>query len=161
MKFGGSPLKSLPFWDLFRRSVHANPLLNNVDRLHYVRSLLDGPAAKAVVGILTTDSSYEDAISILRERFGGVRIIEQKHLGNLRTLRPVAMSSNVSALRSLYDFVQINIRGLKELVVSESNYAAMLCNLADLRSSVRHSRSCSSISNPRQVPLSVHLAYGK
>lgn len=128
-RFDGSPTKWLPFWDLFRHSVHENPRLNNVDRFHYLRSLLDGPAAKAIAGILTTDNSYEDAISTLKERFGDVRVIEQRHIENLRTLRPVTMSANASALRSLYDFVQVNIRGLKGLGVSESNYAAMLCEV--------------------------------
>lgn len=76
-----------------------------------------------------TDSSYENAISILKEGFGGVRLIEQKHLENLRTLHPITTSANISALRILYDFVQVNIRGLKGLGVMYSNYSAILCEV--------------------------------
>ncbi|KAH8027812.1 hypothetical protein HPB51_010458 [Rhipicephalus microplus] len=46
MRFDGSPEKSLPFWDLFRHIVHENSRLKNVDRFHYLRSLLHGPVAK-------------------------------------------------------------------------------------------------------------------
>ncbi|XP_075744196.1 uncharacterized protein LOC142802988 [Rhipicephalus microplus] len=94
VRFDGSPTIWLPFWDLFRHSVHENSRLNNVDRFHYLRSLLDCPAAKAIVGILTTDNSYEDVISILKKWFGDVCMIEQRHLENLRTLRPVSTSVN-------------------------------------------------------------------
>lgn len=104
MRFDGSPMKWLPFWDLCRHSVHENPCLNNVDRFHFLRSLPDGPAAKAIVGVPTTDNSYDDAVSMLEERFEDVRMTEQRHLKNLRTLRPVTTSANASALRSLYDF---------------------------------------------------------
>ncbi|XP_075739158.1 uncharacterized protein LOC142784617 [Rhipicephalus microplus] len=100
-RFDVSPTKWLPFWDLFRHSVHENPRLNNVDWFHYLRSLLDGLAEKAILGILTSDNSYEGAVSI-KVWFGDVRMIEQRHLKNLHTLRPVTTSVNVSALRSLY-----------------------------------------------------------
>ncbi|XP_075741884.1 uncharacterized protein LOC142793265 [Rhipicephalus microplus] len=125
VRFDGPPTKWLSFWDLFRHTVHENPRLNNIDRFHYLQSLLDGPAAKAIVGILTTDNSYEDAVSILKERFGDVCMVEQKHLENLCTLRSVTTSANASALRSLYYYVQVSIRGLKGLGVSESCYFAM------------------------------------
>ncbi|XP_075723593.1 uncharacterized protein LOC142765788 [Rhipicephalus microplus] len=129
MRFDGSPTKWLPVRDLFRQSVRENARLNNVDQFHYLRSLLDGPSAKAIVGILTTENSCEDAVFLLMERFGGMRLIRQSHLKNLRTLCPDTTSVNASALRSLHDFVQINIRGLKGLGVSGSCYSAMLCEV--------------------------------
>ncbi|XP_037517980.1 uncharacterized protein LOC119394747 [Rhipicephalus sanguineus] len=106
LRFDGSLTRWQPFWDMFRHSVHDNPSLSNTDRFHYLVSLLDGATAQAVAGIQVTDSSYRDALEILKQRFGNTKLIEHKHLERLRTLKPVRSSSNVSALRKLYDEVQ-------------------------------------------------------
>ncbi|XP_037525634.1 uncharacterized protein LOC119402557 [Rhipicephalus sanguineus] len=126
LRFDGSFTRWQPFWDMFRHSVHDNPSLSNTDRFHYLVSLLDGAAAQAVAGIQVTDSSYRDALEILKQRFGNAKLIEHKHLERLRTLKPVRSSSDVSALRKLYDEVQANQRGLANLGVSAMSYAAML-----------------------------------
>lgn len=126
LRFDGNVIKWQPFWDMFLHSVHENPRLSNTDRFHYLASLLDGPAAQAVAGIQVTDSCYDDALEILKRRFGNKKVIEQKYLGNLRTLKPVKLASDVTALRKLFDTVQLNRRGLRSLGITESSYAAML-----------------------------------
>lgn len=102
------------------------PRLSNTDRFHYLVSLLDGAAAEAVAGIQITESSYSDALDVLKNRFGNVKLIEQKYLENLRMLRPVDSPSNMAGLRKLYDAVQMNRRGLESLKIGMSSYAAML-----------------------------------
>ncbi|XP_077534519.1 uncharacterized protein LOC144146439 [Haemaphysalis longicornis] len=126
LRFDGAITRWQPFWEMFRHLVHENPRLSNTDRFHYLVSLLDGAAAEAVAGIQITESSYSDALDVLKNRFGNVKLIEQKHLENLRMLRPVDLSSNVAALRKLYDTVQMNRRGLESLGIGMSSYAAML-----------------------------------
>ncbi|KAH7953023.1 hypothetical protein HPB49_003666 [Dermacentor silvarum] len=69
--------------------------LSDIDKFQYLRSLLDGPAAKAITGILTTETSYTDAIEILKERFGNAKIIEAQHFENLRTLTPASNDRNL------------------------------------------------------------------
>ncbi|XP_049518907.1 uncharacterized protein LOC125943556 [Dermacentor silvarum] len=126
MRFDGSTMKWQSFWDVFRHNVHDNSRLSDIVKFQYLHSLLDGPAAKAIAGILTTENSSADAIEILKERFGNAKIIEAKYLENLRTLTPVSSSTHVTGLRNLYDLVQANIRGLRGLGVPASSYAAML-----------------------------------
>ncbi|XP_049527620.1 uncharacterized protein LOC125947248 [Dermacentor silvarum] len=127
--FNGTVQQWQPFWDMFKHAVHENASLTNIDRFHYLKTLLAGPAAKAIEGIQVTDASYADAIEILTNRFGNVRIIEQKYLENLRMLRPVRFSTDVTAMRNLLDTVHINVRGLKALGRSELSYAAMLVEI--------------------------------
>ncbi|KAH7957451.1 hypothetical protein HPB52_019088 [Rhipicephalus sanguineus] len=124
LRFDGSLTRWQPFWDMFRHSVHDNPSLSNTDRFHYLVSFLDGAAAQAVAGIQVTDSSYRDALDLLKQRFGNAKLIER-----LRTLKPVRSSSDVSDLRKLYDEVQVNQRGLASLGVSAMSYATMLSEI--------------------------------
>ncbi|KAG0414746.1 hypothetical protein HPB47_008075 [Ixodes persulcatus] len=125
-RFDGTVSQWQPFWDMFCHTVHENNHLTNIDRYHYLKTLLSGPAAKAIAGIQVSEASYRVAIEILKNRFGSVKIIQQTYLANLRTLKPVKSSGDVTELRELLDSVQINVRGLKALGLLELSYAAML-----------------------------------
>ncbi|KAM7298957.1 hypothetical protein ISCGN_019524 [Ixodes scapularis] len=114
-RFDGTVSQWQPFWDMFCHTVHENNHLTNIDRYHYLKTLLSGPAAKAIAGIQVSEASYCVAIEILKNRFGSVKIIQQTYLANLRTLKPVKSSGDVTELRELLDSVQINVRGLKAL----------------------------------------------
>ncbi|XP_037521690.1 uncharacterized protein LOC119398945 [Rhipicephalus sanguineus] len=156
--FNGEVLQWQPFWDVFKHAVHTNAGLTNVDRFHYLKSLLVGQAAKAIEGIQVTVASYADATEILTNRFGNTRIIEQKYLENLRTPKPVRCSTDVTAMRNLLDTVTIHVRGLKALGRSKLSYAAMLVEILtkvipnDIV--VEHYKRQSSLQRPNETPSS-------
>ncbi|KAM7281167.1 uncharacterized protein ISCGN_006068, partial [Ixodes scapularis] len=125
LKFDGSPSQWQAFWDMFQNTIDQHPQLCQADKFHYLRSLLTGPAFRAIAGLHGSDSSYTDALAILRARFGDKKLIEQDHLSKLRTLQKVPSSNDVGALR-LLDAVQLHIRGLKDLGVHAMSYSAML-----------------------------------
>lgn len=50
-------------------------------RIHHLISLLDESAAQAVAGIQVTDYRYNNALKILKRRFGNIKMIEHKYLG--------------------------------------------------------------------------------
>ncbi|XP_037523578.1 uncharacterized protein LOC119400588 [Rhipicephalus sanguineus] len=126
LHFNGSLTQCQPFWDMFKHAVHENPSLTNIEWFHYLKNLLTGQAAKAIDGIQATEGSYEGAITLLTNRFGNKKIIEQNFLANLRTIKLVKSSTYVGSLRSLLDTVHINIRGLKALGCPALSYDAML-----------------------------------
>ena len=51
-KFDGQLTNWATFWDMFVSSVHTNSELSDIDRFNYLHSLLEGPAADAVSGLL-------------------------------------------------------------------------------------------------------------
>ncbi|XP_077553627.1 uncharacterized protein LOC144168541 [Haemaphysalis longicornis] len=114
------------FWECFQKTVHDNKELSKAEKFQYLRSLLTGTSMTAVRGLQATEACYEDAVEILKRRFGNKEKIEQEHLAQLRTLPSVASSEDVRGLRRLYDHVQAHIRGLKGLGMSMSSYSAML-----------------------------------
>ena len=62
-KFSGNPFGWQTFWDSFQAGVHSNPKLTGVEKLNYLRSLLDGEASRTVSGFTLTNANYEQSIS--------------------------------------------------------------------------------------------------
>ncbi|XP_049274155.1 uncharacterized protein LOC125759434 [Rhipicephalus sanguineus] len=112
--FAGDLCRWNDFWEQFDQMIHRNGSLTATDKFNYLRFFLRGDAASAIVGLPTTEACYKDAIDILKRRFGDKTRLEQEYFSRLRTL-PSVRSSDLTALRKLYDQVVINIRGLETL----------------------------------------------
>lgn len=54
---------------------------------------------------------------MLKERFGRKDLVMSAHIAKLLNLTPVKKSSNIVALRQLYDECEVQIRGLESLGV--------------------------------------------
>ena len=75
-KFNGNPTKWNSFWDSFRSAIHENTGISTIDKFNYLNSLLEGSAARAIQGLTLTESNYEAAVDILKDRFGKTQIDE-------------------------------------------------------------------------------------
>lgn len=74
-----------------------------------------------------TDVNYDAAIELLQNRFGRKDIVISAHMSKLLNLTPVRRSSDVAALRHLYDECEIQIRSLESLGVQSDTYGCLLC----------------------------------
>jgi len=59
------------FIDCFDSAVHSNPKLSNIDKMNYLKSLVEGPAATSIKGLPLTSENYNSARKILEERLAG------------------------------------------------------------------------------------------
>ncbi|XP_049274156.1 uncharacterized protein LOC125759435 [Rhipicephalus sanguineus] len=118
-KFDGNRQKWHRFWMQFSTAVHNNDDLSAAEKFNYLSTLVTGTAAAAISGLQATGECYEDAIDILKKRFGDERIIVQEHLRSLLDLRPVLSSSSTTELRDLYDEVQVHIIGIQKVYLVE------------------------------------------
>ena len=116
-KFGGDWTSWVTFWDSFESSIHQNPDLSQVDKFNYLHSLLDGTAAEAIAGLALTSSNYEEAVKLLRKRFGNKQQQISKHMDVLLQLDGVNSSLDIKGLRHLYDKVEAQVRSLKALTL--------------------------------------------
>ena len=73
-----------------------------------------------------TAANYGEAIDILTKRFGDKSQITAKHMEALMSIEAVTSNNNLPALRRLYDTLEVHIRGLQSLGVSQSSYGALL-----------------------------------
>ncbi len=113
-KFGGDPKKWQEFWDSFG-VVDKNSSIAPVNKLRHLKGLLEGEAAAAISGISTTDANYENAVTILKDRFAQKQIIVNAHIEALMNLRSITNEKDVKGLRKLIDEIDTNIRSLKTL----------------------------------------------
>ncbi|XP_064469845.1 uncharacterized protein LOC135384579 [Ornithodoros turicata] len=127
--FAGELTQWQPFWEQYETTVHNNRNLTKTEKFQYLRSLLRGSAASAVMGLQASESCYDDAIEILRQRFGDRCRIEREHLAKLWNLPGVKSANDVHGLRTMYDHVQNNVRGLRALGVSSASYASMMVDI--------------------------------
>ena len=112
----------------FESAVHMNPDLTGVDKFNYLHSLLDKSAAESVSGLKLTAANYEEAVSILKRRFGSKQQIVNKHMGALLSLE-LATSHNLKNLCQFFDKVESHVRGLRALEVPSSSYGSLLSSI--------------------------------
>lgn len=128
-KFRGDITTWSTFWDTFESSIDKNPTLSSIDKFNYLNSLLEHTAADAIAGLTLTAVNYQEAIDILKKRFGNKQLAINKHMDILLNLDPVASKYNLKGLRTLYDTVESHIRALKSLGVPSQSYGSLLCSM--------------------------------
>ena len=122
--FSGDPLTWKTFWDSFYVSIHANPNLSGIQKFTYLKTQLQGDAARAIAGLPLTDANYAHTITLLEDRYAQPPKLVNTHLKAL-----LEMPSSMSSLASLcifYDSVEGHIRGLSSLDKSEHSYGDIL-----------------------------------
>lgn len=128
-RFNGDLTKWTTFWDCFNASIHSNPTLSTIDKFSYLSSLLESTAADAISGLTLTVANYEEAIAILKRRFGNQQLIVNRHMDLLLNMSTVTSHSDLKGLRHFYDCVESNVRGLKAMGVSVNSYGGLLISI--------------------------------
>ena len=128
-KFDGDHSKWISFWDTFEASVHKNESLSAIDKFNYLISRLERSAAEAISGLTLTASNYDEAIEILKGRFGNKQQIINRHMEILLNLDTVTSHLNMRSLRKLHDTVESNVRSLKSLGVPRETYGGLLSSI--------------------------------
>ena len=124
--FNGKLTAWTPFWDSFNSAIHENPELSKVDKFNYLRSMVTHAAAEAICGLTLTSANYDEAIEVLKKRFGNKQLIVNKHMEQLLNVEGVSSQHDVKGLRHLYDVIESNVRSLKSLGVSAESYGSLL-----------------------------------
>ena len=117
--FSGDLTHWTSFWDSFQTAVHNHEQLSDIEKFNYLNSLLEHTARELISSFALTAASYQQAIALLKKRFGCKQQIVDKHLEALFNVDPVTGGHNVHALRRLFDAVTFHIRSLKHLRYSQ------------------------------------------
>ena len=122
--FSGNPLKWSTFWDSFEAAVHSNTTLGGVQKFSYLKAQLTGDASRAIAGFPLSNVNYEQAIKLLRERFGQPSKIISAHM---QALLDIASPANqLTSLQLFYDTMENHVRGLESLGRSHESYGDLL-----------------------------------
>jgi len=81
-------------------SVDKNFGISGLDKTNYLSGLLKGQAATVILGLPLSESNYQRAVDLLKERFGQKQVLINAHMGAL--LKSPSATNDVKNLRSLY-----------------------------------------------------------
>ena len=110
---------------MFKTAVHKNASISKIDKFNYLNSLLEGAAARTLLGMQLTECNYDDAIEILQARFGDPQQIIAGHVDELYKL-PDCTTDKSSSLRNVYDKLNTHIRGLNSLGMDLKEFGGLL-----------------------------------
>ena len=125
-RYGGQAERWHEFWDSYESAIHRNESLTAVEKFCYLRGLLEEPALSTIAGFSLTATSYEDAVELLKRRYGKTSKIQRVHINELLNIRPVQNARETNRLRSLYETVEAHHRGLKSLGVDPMTYSTIV-----------------------------------
>ena len=92
------------FRDLFRSLIHIDPSLTGVEKLHYLKTSVQGEAKRALDGLSTTEANYTTAWSTLLKRYDDKSLLAERHMLRLAAIRPPKEESS-RGLQDLLDTV--------------------------------------------------------
>ena len=122
--FSGDILTWQTFWESFETTVHLNPALTNVQKFSYLKSQIHHEAAQCIAGLSLTSANYEQAIFLLKDRYGQVQTIVNAYMQSLLELPNPSLTPH--SLRLFHDRMESSIRGLESLGQSQDTYGSLL-----------------------------------
>ncbi len=122
--FGGDVAQWQSFWDSYESAVHLNHTLSDVQKFNYLRSLLQDTASTAIAGFQLTNANYQNAIDLLKQRFGQSHKIIDTYMQSLLDLP--TPDNSVTSLRNFHDRMETYIRGLESLGQCQNSYGDLL-----------------------------------
>ena len=109
-----------PFYDGFCAAVHNDDNLDNTQRFQYLASTLSGEASRAIDRLPLTNANYDEALSVLKQRYGQPHKIIAGYMKALWELpKP---TDSIACVKDFYDSLETYIRGLKSLGKTEESY---------------------------------------
>lgn len=107
--------------------MHTKAEISEIHKFTYLKSLLEKSAKEAVAGMALSSANYNQAIEILKRKFGNKEKIINCHMEALVAMESVQSDGNVGVLRKIYDKNENHIRSLEALVVKADTYESLLC----------------------------------
>jgi hypothetical protein len=119
--FSGKYTDWSTFHDLFDTLIHKNASLNNVQKLHYLKSYLSGEADQLLKHIPITSDNYATCWQQLIDRYSNKRYISNCILKRFMNLKSSSSESS-NALKEFLDTTNEMINGLQNLGIKTENW---------------------------------------
>jgi len=116
------------FFDTFNALFHNNASLTDVQRLHYLKSSVLGPAADIIKNFSITADNYKVAYEELVRHYENKGFTIQSHIRSLLQTPKIAVAS-ASELRKLHHHVASHVRALRALGQPVIHWDAWLVTL--------------------------------
>ncbi|KAI4476611.1 hypothetical protein M0802_014845 [Mischocyttarus mexicanus] len=111
-KFSGSFTDWKPFEDLFSSLVRNDPDISSVEKMHYLRSSLEGEAARVISNLRLSADAFETAWKRLVGRFENKRLLALAHVERLLNLPPVKPRTS-HGLHQLVNIIESSLSAIE------------------------------------------------
>ncbi|KAL4103482.1 hypothetical protein QTP88_018858 [Uroleucon formosanum] len=142
------------FFDTFNALFHNNASLTDVQRLHYLKSSVLGPAADIIKNFSITADNYKVAYEELVHHYENKGFTIQSHIRSLLQTPKIAVAS-ASELRQLHHHVASHVRALRALGQPVMHWDAwlvtLICGQLDSISSVSVSEKQNRAKTPQNT----------
>ncbi|XP_057335010.1 uncharacterized protein LOC130673818 [Microplitis mediator] len=103
ISFSGAYEEWSSFFNNFTSLVHNNPSISPSQKLQYLRSALQGRAARAIQSLKTTNANYECTRKIVRRHWAALRELPRLHKDTLEALGELvdAFNQHLRSMRNL------------------------------------------------------------
>ena len=120
--------------------------LTKIDMVNYLTFLLECAAAHSIQGLTLSESNYDSAVELLKQRFGRSQQIITAHMDALLKVQG-CIGNRSSPLRFVYDRIDVHIRGLNSLGVCSDQYGNLLIPviISKLLNDIRLSKTTSEV----------------
>ena len=90
-------------------------------------------ASECKFGLTTTAENYNEAVELLKQRYGKTQVLINAHMQQFVSLPVIKSVNDVKGLRKLYEKVESSVRNLKILDVDPSSYGNLLVPLINAK----------------------------
>lgn len=142
-KFDGSYDQWLEFRDTYLSMIHNSNGLDNVQKFHYLRSVLTGDALQVVRALEFSSDNYLVAWSLLENRYNNDNLLVSNHVKALFYAQSMNKESAVQ-IRRLIDTVLRNIRALKTLDEPTDSWDTLIIHIVASKLDSSTDRECES-----------------
>lgn len=101
-RFHGDHIKWIGFADTFKRLVHDNNQLTNTHKINYLKSHVEGSAARLLSHLEPTGENYTTAWEILENRFNNRRVLVSNLLNTLINQQS-CITESAAGIKNLHD----------------------------------------------------------
>lgn len=130
--FSGQYTEWTSFHDLFTSLIHNNKGLDDVQRLHYLKSHLIGEAEQLLRHISITASNYKTCWELLLHRYNNRKYLANCILKRFMSQKNILVESS-AAVKDLLDTTNECINGLKNLDVDVSSWDVIIIYIVSLK----------------------------
>lgn len=125
--FSGEPEEWVSFHDTFSTYVD-NTLINDVSKMHYLKSSLAGSAYKMIANYPTSEANYKIAWKTLCDRFNNKRLIVNKALETIHEQEPLS-NPNAVSIRDLIDTTKQALQCIETQRIKTESWDPMIVYL--------------------------------
>lgn len=102
------------FRDLFESIIGKEAVLNNVERLHYLKVSVKGDALAIIKNIATTGKNYSRAWGLLKDHYENKRLLVRSCLSGLFTLKRLK-SETLPEVKKIYQSIMSTVGSLESI----------------------------------------------